>query len=105
AVLQMLNILEGYRLPRLGFGSTEYAHLFIEAKKLAFEDRARFYADPAFNKLPVRQLISKEYAAQRRKLIDLKRAAKTYETGTALLNQGDTIYLTTADEQGNMVSL
>lgn len=105
AALQMLNILEGYDLKRMGFGSTEYSHLFIEAKKLAFEDRAKFYADPEFNKLPTKQLISKEYAIQRRKLIDQRGAAKAYPPGTDLVNQGDTIYLTTADEQGNMVSL
>jgi gamma-glutamyltranspeptidase / glutathione hydrolase len=105
AVLQMLNILEGYDLRRFGFGSKEYVHLFVEAKKLAFEDRAKFYADPAFNKLPVKQLISKEYAAERRKLINLKSAAKSYDVGNPRLNQGDTVYLTTADDQGNMVSL
>src|SRR5262245_6713082 len=66
AALQILNILEGYDIKGMGFGSTEYVHHFIEAKKLAFEDRARFYADPAFQKIPVKELISKEYAAQRR---------------------------------------
>jgi gamma-glutamyltranspeptidase/glutathione hydrolase len=101
----MLNILEGYDLRRVGFGSKEYVHLFVEAKKLAFEDRAKFYADPAFAKVPTKQLISKRYAAQRRKLIDLNRAARSYDVDDARLNAGDTIYLTTADEQGNMVSL
>ena len=105
AVLQMLNILEGYDIKSLGFGSTEYSHLFIEAKKLAFEDRAKYYADPAFSKIPVKQLISKKYAEERRKLINPKRAAKTYEAGNPALNEGDTIYLTTADSEGNMVSL
>jgi gamma-glutamyltranspeptidase/glutathione hydrolase len=105
AALQMLNILEGFDLKRHGFGSPEHAHLFIEAKKLAFEDRAKYYADPAFSKIPVKELISKGYAAERRKLIDLKRAAKSYDFGNPLLNHGDTVYLTTADAQGNMVSL
>jgi gamma-glutamyltranspeptidase/glutathione hydrolase len=105
AALEMLNILEGFDLRRFGFGSAEHVHLFVEAKKLAFEDRARFYADPDFNKIPVTQLISKSYAAERRKLIDMKRAATAYEAGNPLLNQGDTVYLTTADEAGNMVSL
>jgi len=105
AVLQMLNILEGYDIKSLGFGSAEYSHLFIEAKKLAFEDRAKFYADPAFSKIPVKQLISKKYAESRRKLINLKKAAKAYEAGNPALNEGDTIYLTTADSEGNMVSL
>src|SRR5437762_4700306 len=105
AALQMLNILEGFNLRAMGFQSADAFHVMIEAKKLAFEDRAKFYADPAFNKIPVSQLISKEYATQRRKLIDLRRAAKSYEPGNPLPNQGDTIYLTTADEKGNMVSL
>jgi len=105
AALQILNILEGYDIKGMGFGSWEYVHHFVEAKKLAFEDRAKFYADPAFNDIPVAQLISKEYAAERRKLIDPRRAARRYEAGNPALNEGDTIYLTVADEQGNMVSL
>jgi gamma-glutamyltranspeptidase/glutathione hydrolase len=105
AALQMLNILEGFDLKRHGFGSVEHAHLFIEAKKLSFEDRAKYYADPAFSKIPIKELISKSYAAERRKWIDLKRAAKSYDFGNPMLNHGDTIYLTTADAQGNMVSL
>jgi gamma-glutamyltranspeptidase/glutathione hydrolase len=105
AALQILNILEAYDLKAMGFGSKEYIHYFVEAKKLAFEDRAKFYADPDFNKIPVKALISKEYAAERRKLIDPNRAAKRYEAGNPALQAGDTIYLTVADEQGNMVSL
>ena len=105
AALEMLNILEGYDLGRFGFGNKEHVHLFIEAKKLAFEDRAKFYADPAFGKLPVQQLISKDYAATRRKLIDATRAAKSYAAGNPRMDQGDTVYLTTADDEGNMVSL
>jgi gamma-glutamyltranspeptidase/glutathione hydrolase len=105
AALQMLNILEGFDLKRHGFGSAEHAHLFIEAKKLAFEDRAKYYADPAFGKIPIKELISKRYAAERRKLIDLKRAAKAYDFGDPRLNEGDTVYLTMADGRGNMVSL
>src|SRR5258707_5352008 len=100
----MLNILEGYDLRSFGFGSKEHVHFFVEAKKLAFEDRAKFYADPAFNKIPVKELISKEFAAGRRKLIDLHRSAKSYEAGNPMLNKGDTVYLTTADDEGNMVS-
>lgn len=103
AVLQMLNILENYDIASMGFGSTEYIHLFLEAKKLAFEDRAKFYADPAFNKLPVEQLISKEYAKERAKLINLNRAASSYPAGN--IETGNTIYMTTADKDGNMVSL
>jgi gamma-glutamyltranspeptidase/glutathione hydrolase len=105
AALQMLNILEGYDLKQYGFGSREHAHLFIEAKKLAFEDRAKYYADPAFGKIPIRELLAKPYAAKRRKLIDPTQAAKAYDFGDPRLNHGDTIYLTTADSAGNMVSL
>ncbi len=105
AGLQILNILEGYDLAQYGFGSPEHVHLFVEAKKLAFEDRARHYADPDFMEVDVDWLISKDYAAERRKLIDPERAARTVEAGHPALNQGDTINLTTADRHGNMVSL
>lgn len=103
AALQMLNILEGYDLAAMGFGSAEYMHLFTEAKKLAFEDRARYYTDPLFSSVPVSQLISKKYAAERRKLIDPQKAAKVYNAG--VLEAGNTVYLTVADKYGNMVSL
>jgi len=105
AALQMLNILENFNLKDLGFGSKEYIHLLLEAKKLAYEDRAKFYADPDFNKIPVPWLISKEYAAQQKELIDHKRAAKNYPAGNPSMEKGDTIYLTVADKDGNMVSL
>ncbi|HRX11576.1 MAG TPA: gamma-glutamyltransferase [Draconibacterium sp.] len=103
ATLQMLNILENYDIAGMGFGSPEYMHLFIEAKKLAFEDRAKFYADPDFNKLPVKELISKEYGKKRAALIDQNRAARSYPSGFP--ESPNTIYLTTADKDGNMVSL
>ena len=105
AALQILNILEGFDMAAYGFGSPEHVHLFTEAKKLAFEDRARFYADPDFVDVDIQHLISKEYAAERRKLIDMNRAAREVPAGDARLNDADTIYLTTADEHGNMVSL
>ncbi len=105
AALQILNILETFDIAGLGFGSTEYVHAFVEAKKLAFEDRAKFYADPEFANVPVNGLISKQYAAERAKLIDPTRAARRYDAGNPALYQGDTIYLTTADSEGNMVSL
>ena len=103
ATLQILNILEGFDLERMGFGSAEYIHLFAEAKKLAFEDRAKFYADPRFSAVPVTQLISKKYAVERRKLISRSRAARVYDPGK--IEAGNTIYLTVADKNGNMVSL
>jgi gamma-glutamyltranspeptidase/glutathione hydrolase len=105
AALQMLNILEGFDLRAMGFQSADALHVMIEAKKLVFEDRAKFYADPAFAKVPVKWLISKAYAAERRPLIDPARAARTYDAGHPPVNDGDTIYLCTADAEGNMVSL
>lgn len=102
AALQILNILEGYDIEGMGFGSTDYVHTFVEAKKLAFADRAKYYADMAFNEVPVDWLISKQYANQRRQLIDPNKSAKRVDAG---LNDGDTIYLTVADKDGNMVSL
>lgn len=102
AALQILNILEGYDIEGMGFGSADYIHTFVEAKKLAFADRAKFYADMAFSDVPVDWLISKEYARERQKLIDPKKAAKRVDAG---INHGDTIYMTVADSDGNMVSL
>jgi gamma-glutamyltranspeptidase/glutathione hydrolase len=102
AALQMLNILEGYDFADVEFGSPEHLHRLIEAKKLAFEDRARYYADPDFADIPVEVLISKEYASKRRALIEPGRAASRYDAG---LDAGDTIYLTVADQDGHMVSL
>lgn len=103
AALEMLNILEGYDFSKIPFGSAEHVHLFVEAKKLAFEDRAKFYADPDFAKAPIAGLLSKDYAAKRRALIS-GRAARIVEPGDVNLG-GDTIYMTTADRWGNMVSL
>ena len=105
AALQILNILEGYDIAGMGFGSAEYIHVFVEAKKLAFEDRARYYADMDFADVPVERLLSKAYAAERRKSIDPARASSRIAAGDSLLEDGDTIYLTVADSAGNMVSL
>ncbi|MGH7971883.1 MAG: gamma-glutamyltransferase, partial [Limisphaerales bacterium] len=105
AALEMLNILEGFDLRSMGFQSADALHVMIEAKKLAFEDRARYYADPDFAKVPVAGLLSKTYAAERRKLIHMDRAGRAYDAGNPALQKGDTIYLTTADSEGNMVSL
>ena len=102
AALQILNILEQYDIEGMGFNSSEYVHTFVEAKKLAFEDRAKFYADPDFNEIPVNWLISKAYAQQRQKLINAEKAATRVDAG---IYEGDTIYLTVADKDGNMVSL
>lgn len=103
AALQILQILEAYDFDTIPFGSPQHVHLFTEAKKLAFEDRAKYYADPDFAKIPLEQLLSDDYADNRRELIAPDRAAKTFDAGE--LEDGDTIYLTVADEDGNMVSL
>ena len=103
--LQILNILEGFDLKSMGFQTTQTFHTMIEAKKLAWADRAKYYADAAFFKQPVKWLVSKEYAAERRKLINPDKAAPSYDAGNPNLEQGDTIYMCTADDEGNMVSL
>ncbi len=103
AALQILNILEKFDIKSMGFGSAEYIHHFIEAKKIAFADRAKYYADMDFNEIPVDYLISKEYADKRRSEISKTRAARSVKAGE--IENGDTIYLTTADSEGNMVSL
>ena len=129
ATLQILNILEGFDLKSMGRNSAETLHAMIEAKKIAWADRAKFYADPEFAKIPLAGLLSKEYAAERRKLIDPGHAAKAVEAGVppangaepqatreplqdsavtpkrSPLDDGDTIYMCTADDEGNMVSL
>jgi gamma-glutamyltranspeptidase/glutathione hydrolase len=105
AALQMLNVLEGFDLKAMGFNSPSALHAMIEAKKLAWADRAKFYADPAFTKIPLAGLLSKPYAAERRKLIDPERAARKVTPGNPALKDGDTIYMCTADDEGNMVSL
>ena len=101
AALQMLKILEGFNFSEIDFGSSEHLHLFTEAKKLAFEDRAKFYADMAFAKVPMKTLLSDAYADQRRALIQDK--ASMYSAGE--LSAGETIYMTVADKEGYMVSL
>ena len=103
AALQMLNILENFDIKKLGFGTSEYIHLFAETKKIVYEDRALYYADPSFSDIPVSKLISKEYAKNRLDLIDPNKSSIKFDAGN--LENGDTIYLTVADQFGNMVSL
>ncbi|MFN5078288.1 MAG: gamma-glutamyltransferase [Planctomyces sp.] len=106
AALQMLNLLSGFDVGKAGFGSADHVHWFVEAKKLAFEDRARLYADPQFAAVPVAELISTDYADRRRVLMNSERAASSYPVGIPVaVEEGDTIYLTTADSDRNMVSL
>ena len=106
AALQMLNLLEGFDLAKMGRGSADFWHVMVEAKKVAYADRARFYADPAFAKLPLERLLSKEYAMERAKKIDLKRASREDPPDEELvLNRKETTYLCAADASGLMVSL
>jgi len=104
-VLQMLNILEAYDLKSMGHNSAPYLHHLIEAKKIAYEDRARYYADPDFSSVPVAALLSKDYASERRKLLNPTHASRRIDPGDPKLAHGDTIYLTVADKDRNMVSL
>jgi gamma-glutamyltranspeptidase/glutathione hydrolase len=105
ATLQILNILEGFDLAKMGRNMPETLHTMIEAKKIAWADRAKYYADPTFAKIPLKTLLSKNYAIERRKLIDPNHAAKQVAAGNPALDHGDTIYMCTADDEGNMVSL
>ena len=105
SALQILNILEGFDLKSMGPLSADYWHLFIESKKLAYADRAKYYTDPAFAKVPVAELISKPYAAGRRKLIDPIKALTKIEAGDPKLGRSDTIYLCVVDKDRNCVSL
>ena len=102
AALQILNILENFDIRSMGFGSADYIHNLVEAKKLAFEDRAKYYSDPDFSNIPVEKLVSKDYAKERAKLIK-SRSARKYDAGK--IENGNTIYMTVADKFGNMVSL
>lgn len=101
AALQMLQILKGYDFTDIDFASEAHLHLFTEAKKLAFEDRAKYYADMNFAQVPVSELLSETYAEDRRSLIG--HSAARYDAGE--ISAGETIYLTVADKEGNMVSL
>ena len=103
AALEMLNIIEGYDLKSMGYSTPEYLHVLLEAKKLAFADRDRYVSDPAFVEVPVAQLLDKGYAAEQRGRINLQRSTPYYAPG--LEKEGDTMYLCTADREGNIVSL
>jgi gamma-glutamyltranspeptidase / glutathione hydrolase len=105
SALQMLNLLEPHDVASMGHGSPAFVHLFTEAKKLAFADRARFYADPSMAEVPTERLISKEYAAERAKRLSLERAAEDVPHGDPRLVHGDTIYLTVVDKDRNCCSL
>ena len=106
AALQLLNLVEGYDLAGMGRASADFWHVLVEAKKLAFADRAKYYADPTFAKVPVQELVSKAYATERARAIDMQRAATHDEAGDPVaLSRRETTYLCTADDDGMMVSL
>jgi gamma-glutamyltranspeptidase/glutathione hydrolase len=104
AALEMLNVIEAYDVRAMGHNSADLLHLFVEAKKLAFADRAKFYADPDFNRLPTAELISKEYGERQQKRINMQRAATDVPAGDPKLGHGDTIYLTVVDKDRNCCS-
>jgi gamma-glutamyltranspeptidase/glutathione hydrolase len=105
--LEMLNIMEGFDIKKLGHNSADYLHVVTEAKRIAFADRSAFLADrDHMQKDAMKKLLSKDYAAQRRKEIDMSKAAKEYGPTRDFSgnDHGDTIYMTAADGQGNVVS-
>jgi gamma-glutamyltranspeptidase/glutathione hydrolase len=102
-IIQMLNILEGYDIGRLGFGSADTLHLLAEVLKIAFADRAAATADPAFVKVPVDRLLSKSYAAERRERVDISRA-QSWSAAVAAGESPNTTHLTVADGMGNIVA-
>ncbi|HEX9932722.1 MAG TPA: gamma-glutamyltransferase family protein [Allosphingosinicella sp.] len=104
ATLQMLNMLETFDMAAAGFQTPLSIHLQAEAKRLAYEDRARYYGDPDFSRVPVQWLVSKDYAAERARLIRPDRINPAVAPGQAP-SQGDTTYFTVADRHGMMVSL
>jgi len=103
--LELLNMVERFDLRGMGRESADFWHAFVEAKKLAFEDRAKFIADPAFAKVPVAGLVSKEYAQERARLVDMSRAARQVEPGNPRFGHGDTTFLAVADAEGGMIAL
>lgn len=102
-IIQMLNILEGYDIDALGFGTVDTLHLLAEVLKIAFADRAAATADPAFVPVPVVKLLSKEYAAERRARMSMTRA-QTWSAGVAPGEGAHTTHLTIADNMGNVVA-
>ncbi|MEM0962783.1 MAG: gamma-glutamyltransferase [Bacteroidota bacterium] len=105
AALQMLQLLQPYDLEAMGHNSAAYLHHLVEAKKIAYEDRARYYADPAFSEIPVGTLVSADYADRRRTLLDPERAGTEFDPGDPRAGRGGTIYLAVGDSEGNMISL
>ncbi len=105
AALEMLNILENFDLKSMGRNSADFWHVMVEAKKLAYEDRARFYADPLFSSVPTAQLLDKAYARRQSRRIAMDRAARALQPSNPHLRDGDTTFLATADGDGMIVAL
>jgi gamma-glutamyltranspeptidase / glutathione hydrolase len=103
--LEMANIVERFDLRARGRDSPDFWHVMVEAKKLAFEDRASFIADPAFAKVPVAALVSKAYGRDQAARIDMARAAREIAPGDPRFARGDTTILAVADGEGNMIAL
>jgi gamma-glutamyltranspeptidase/glutathione hydrolase len=104
AALEMLNLMEQFDLHSYGLNSPRALHVQIEAKKLAYADLIRYIGDPKGSKLPVGGMLSKPYAAERAKLINMEHANCEAGAGTPVPSAGDTIYLSVVDREGNMVS-
>lgn len=105
AVLEMLQILKHFDIKKMGIGSADALTALIEAKRLAYEDLAKFYADPKFARVPIKGLISEAYGTERAREISASKVKPDIGPGNPQLFSGDTIYLTTADKDGMMVSL
>jgi len=105
AALQMLNMLKDFDLKAMGHNTAEYLHTLIEIKKLAFEDRAKFYADPRFADVPLKALLSEAYAKKRLKHFNITRANRSIPADDPRIEQGDTVYLTVVDKDRNCISL
>jgi gamma-glutamyltranspeptidase/glutathione hydrolase len=103
--LEMLNLMERFDLAQFGLNSARALHVQIEAKKLAYADVLRYIGDPKISRMPVTGMLSKQYAAERAKLIDMEHANCEVAPGTLVPDAGDTVYLSVVDREGNMVSL
>ena len=104
-VLEMLNLLEPFELAKRDFLGADHVHLLVQAKQVAYNDRDRWLADPGFFEVPMKKLLSKSYADERRRLIDPKRALPWDKVPSAGSLTGDTVYVAAVDKDGNAASL
>jgi len=105
AALQMLNMLKHLDIESMRHNSARYLHTLIEIKKIVYEDRARFYADPKFASIPIEKLLTDEYARERLKYFNPERSSRQIPAGNIRLEDGDTAYLTVIDKDRNAISL